>query len=561
LWVVFSITLLMLWDNWNRHQGHATLFGMPVQTPPATRINTSTTVPTMPPATTAAVPNVPNASNVVLPSASTALPVATPATGELITLQNNLLKLTINTLGGDIQKVELLQHRDSLHEGQHVTILDTSNQRVYQAQSGLVSVTPVPNHKSLFVVDKAKSSSSQWVLRSETNGVVLEKIIALKPDAYLVQMTHHIVNQTTQAIQPTVYLQMIRDGNKPEGESKFYSTFTGPAYFTQSDKFNKIEFKDIEKGKSIQQHGANNGWIAMVQHYFVTAWLLPDQTPRTYYTRKVTDNLYSIGMTQVLPVIQTQQAVTHQSQLFVGPQDQHVLSKLADGLDLVVDYGILTVVAKPLFWLLEQLHQLLGNWGWSIIAITVLIKLALFPLSAASYRSMAKMKTITPKMLAIKERYADDRMKQSQEMMALYKTEGVNPMGGCLPIVMQVPVFISLYWVLLASVEMRMAPWLGWIQDLSAPDPWFILPAVMAITMIIQTRLNPTPPDPLQAKVMMIMPLVFSVMFIFFPSGLVLYWIVNNILSIAQQWQINRMIETSGAQDKKRLSASANTKH
>jgi len=253
--------------------------------------------------------------------------------------------------------------------------------------------------------------------------------------------------------------------------------------------------------------------------------------------------LYSVGAIQPLSLLEPGDRRTTESVLYVGPQDQHMLEKLSPGLDLVVDYGWLTVIAKPLYWLLETLHGMVGNWGWAIVLLTIVVKLAFFPLQAASYRSMAKMKQVTPKMTALRDRFGDDRVKLNQAMMELYKTEKVNPMAGCLPIVVQIPVFISLYWVLLASVEMRDAPWVGWIQDLATPDPYYVLPIIMAATMFLQTRLNPTPPDPVQAKVMMFMPLIFSAMFFFFPAGLVLYWLVNNIFSIAQQWFIIRQTE------------------
>ncbi len=288
---------------------------------------------------------------------------------------------------------------------------------------------------------------------------------------------------------------------------------------------------------------ADNGWIGVVQHYFATAWVPKQGVPREYYTRRIENNLYSVGVLEPLGQIGPGQSSAIEAKLFVGPQEQEFLEKAAPGLELVKDYGWLTAIAKPLFWLLNALHGIVGNWGWSIVLLTILVKLAFFPLQAASYRSMAKMKKVTPKLTALRERFGSDRVKMNQAMMELYKTEKINPLGGCLPIVVQIPVFIALYWVLLASVEIRDAPWIGWINDLSTPDPWYILPVIMAATMFIQTRLNPTPPDPLQAKMMMWMPLIFSVMFFFFPAGLVLYWVVSNLFSIAQQWVITRRIE------------------
>jgi YidC/Oxa1 family membrane protein insertase len=286
----------------------------------------------------------------------------------------------------------------------------------------------------------------------------------------------------------------------------------------------------------------------MVQHYFVSAYLPKGNTERVFFTRKISDNFYSAGVKLPIAVPAGQKA-TLDVPLYVGPQEQKKLKELAPGFDLVVDYGWVTMIAVPLFWLLSFIHSVVGNWGWAIILLTITIKAVFFPLSAASYRSMAKMKTLMPKMKAIQERYASDKMKMNQEMMQLYKTEKVNPMGGCLPILIQIPVFMALYWTLLGAVEMRQAPWIGWIHDLSAMDPYYILPVIMATSMFIQSRLNPTPPDPVQAKVMMAMPLIFGVMFLWMPSGLVLYWVVNNTLSILQQWYITRSIQggTPGA--------------
>jgi YidC/Oxa1 family membrane protein insertase len=288
----------------------------------------------------------------------------------------------------------------------------------------------------------------------------------------------------------------------------------------------------------------------MIQHYFVTAWLPTDQAQREYYANRVDNNLYAIGALQPLAEIAPKASVKTETRLLLAPQDQRMLEAVAPGLDLSVDYGWLTPLAKPIYWLLEMCHRVVGNWGWAIVLLTIIIKTLFFPLQAASYKSMARMKAVTPRMMQIRERHGNDRQKMNQAMMELYQQEKINPLGGCLPIVVQIPVFIALYWVLLASVEIRNAPWIGWIQDLAVPDPWYILPAVMAGTMFIQVKLNPTPPDPVQAKVMMAMPLIFSVMFFFFPAGLVLYWLVNNVYSIAQQWYITNAIEKAAAAKK-----------
>ena len=304
-----------------------------------------------------------------------------------------------------------------------------------------------------------------------------------------------------------------------------------------------MAFSDIDKSKSPSAKTFDNGWVAIIQHHFVTALLPQAKEIREVYTRKLADNFYAIGMIFPLASIAPGGKVAQSVPVYLGPQEQSRLKLAAPGLDLVVDYGWLTIIAAPLFWVLQLFFDWTGNWGIAIILLTVVIKLIFYPLSAASYKSMAKMKLVTPRLTKIRETYPNDRTKQNQAMMELYKTEKINPLGGCLPIFVQIPVFIALYWVLLAAVELRHAPFYGWINDLAAIDPWYILPALMMGSMIIQTKLNPVPPDPVQAKVMQIMPFAFGIMFFFFPAGLVLYWLVNNILSILQQWQITRMIE------------------
>jgi YidC/Oxa1 family membrane protein insertase len=312
--------------------------------------------------------------------------------------------------------------------------------------------------------------------------------------------------------------------------------------YTDNSKFHKIDFKDIEKGSAEHDKTANNGWIGMVQHYFATAWLLDGNQEREFRTMKEGNNLYSISMVVPLGTVEPGKSKDVGARLFVGPQEENKLSAMVPGLVLVKDYGYFKVLAEPLFWLLTQLHKIIGNWGWSIVALVVVLKAAFYWLNAYAYRSMGKMKAVNPRIMELRERLKDKPQQLQQEMLKIYKDEGVNPIGGCLPILVQMPFFIALYWVLLSSVEMRNAPWIGWITDLSAKDPFFILPLLMTATSLLQTWLNPTPPDPVQAKMMWIMPLVFSVMFFFFPAGLVLYWLTNNILSIAQQYMINRQL-------------------
>jgi YidC/Oxa1 family membrane protein insertase len=339
-------------------------------------------------------------------------------------------------------------------------------------------------------------------------------------------------------------------------------TFTGIALYTEKEKFQKITFEEIEKGKASYPKNSDDGWVAIIQHYFLSAWLPKSGTPREFYLHRLDGGRYSAGVIVPVGAVAPGASGTATVPLYAGPEEPSKLEAIAPGLELTVDYGWLTVIAVPLFWLLEWLHKLVGNWGVAIIILTIIIKLLFYPLSAASYKSMAKMRVVAPKMQRIKDQYGNDRQRMQQAMMELYKTEKINPLGGCMPILVQIPVFIALYWVLLASVELRHAPFFGWIDDLATPDTlfgvWFgmpigLLPILMGATMIIQTKLNPEPPDPVQAKVMKIMPVVFSIFFFFFPAGLVLYWLVNNILSIAQQWHITRTLErAAAAQTRKR---------
>lgn len=539
LWVVFSMSLLILWDNWMRYNGKPSMFSPSV---------TQQDKPAGGAAGGSAKTQVPQASatGTVQSPAEIASAVAdvAPAKSEVITVTTDVIKAKIDTAGGELKYLELLKHKDTVDPTKNLVLFNATAQHTYLAQTGLIG-GPFPNHKSTFTVlpgtrELGAGNEVKLVLESNSGGVKLIKTFTFKRGDYNIDIRHDVANVSGAPITPSLYLQLVRDGNKPGGESKFYSTFTGPAVYTDAEKFQKLTFEKIEGGKDEHAKKADNGWVALIQHYFVSAFVPQGKAPREIFTKKVDTNLYAIGSILPLGTIVPGATASMDAHLYSGPQETRTLEKIAPGLDLVKDYGWLTIIAKPIFWLMNQIHKVLGNWGWTIIMLTVLIKLAFFPLSAASYRSMAKMKLVTPKMTGIRERFKSEPQKMNQAMMELYKTEKINPLGGCLPIVVQIPVFISLYWVLLASVEMRNAPWLGWIHDLSAPDPFYILPVVMAISMFIQTKLNPKPPDPMQAKIMMFMPIAFSVMFFFFPAGLVLYWVVNNVLSIAQQWAITR---------------------
>jgi YidC/Oxa1 family membrane protein insertase len=373
-------------------------------------------------------------------------------------------------------------------------------------------------------------------------GVKLAKTYSLPRGGYTIGVKHEVSNATAAVVSPSLYLQLERDGNAARGESKWYLTFTGPGVYTQTKKYEKIAFSDIEKGKTSHASSATDGWIAMVQHYFASAWIVPGNTARTFATAKVNTNLYRVSMVLPLGAIEASKTVTHEATLFAGPQEEKKLEALAPGLDLVKDYGWFTFLSKPLFWLLDQINSVLKNWGWSIVALVVLLKIAFYWLNASAYRSMANMKKVAPRLTELRERYKDKPQLMQQEMMRIYREEKVNPLGGCLPILAQMPFFIALYWVLLSSVEMRNAPWIGWITDLATPDPWFILPLLMMASSLFQVWLQPAATDPMQQKMMWFMPVAFGIMFFFFPAGLVLYWLTNNILSIAQQWWINKRL-------------------
>jgi YidC/Oxa1 family membrane protein insertase len=370
------------------------------------------------------------------------------------------------------------------------------------------------------------------------------KVYTFHRASNLIDVSYEIENHGKTALLPSAYFQLVRDSAVVGGKSTFVPTYTGPAVYTDLEKFQKIEFSSIEKNKAKLPANPDNGWIGMLQHYFVSAWLPASKGPREFYVKQLAPNLFSAGVVLPIAAIEPNQTGRISTSLYVGPA-QTKLDAIAPGLGLTVDYGWLTIFSTPLFWLMSHINDWVNNWGVSIILLTVLIKLAFFPLSAASYRSMAKMRLVAPKLEKIKQQYGDDRERLNKAMMELYKTEKINPLGDCLPVLIQIPVFIALYWAILSSVELRHAPFFGWIHDLSATDPYYVLPLIMGISMLIQSKLNPLPPDPMQAKLMQVMPIIFSVVFFFFPAGLVLYSVVNNILSIAQQWYITRAAEAA----------------
>ncbi|MCW5654794.1 membrane protein insertase YidC [Hydrogenophaga sp.] len=549
LWVVFGMSMVLIWDKWQIHNGHAPTF-FPGSAP-------ASTAPAQPgPAAVTADTSLPAAASTAAPGgsapASEAPGGAPSAVAQRHEFSTDVFKLVFNSEGGSLIEAQLLKHAEATQQSKDQTVrpftlLNQDGNHVYVAQTGLIG-GGFPTHKTPMTLVGGSPSAlaegqNELQVRfesAEVGGVKLVKTYTLRRGHYDIGVRHEVQNLSGQAVNPQLYVQLVRDGSKLSSETPFYSTFTGPAVYTTEKKYQKVEFANIEKNKAEYIKNTTDGYVAMVQHYFASAWLLGDGVARENFVRQVDKNLFAVGAITRLPTIEPGQTQTLESRLFAGPQEEKVLETIAPGLELVKDYGWLTILAKPLYWLLEKIHGYVGNWGWAIVLLVVLIKAAFYWLNASAYRSMAKMKKINPRIMEMRERLKGNPQQMQQEMMKIYREEKVNPLGGCFPILIQIPVFIALYWVLLSSVEMRNAPWALWISDLSSPDPYFILPLVMAVTTLIQTALNPLPPDPLQAKLMWLMPLMFSVMFFFFPSGLVLYWITNNVLTIAQQAVINK---------------------
>ncbi len=480
--------------------------------------------------------------------------------GQRIRVTTDVLKAEIDTVGGDLRQLDLLKHDSATDAKKPFELLTDKNGRVYVAQTGLVAASnpALPTHKTVYTATQSSYTLSGDSLQVKltapaANGVQVVKTYTFKKGSYDIAVRFDITNGGSTPLAPTAYYRLLRDSQAPEGEGRFAHTFTGPAVYTADNKFQKVSFEDLAKGKGDYTKNATDGWVGMLQHYFMTAWILKPLDAASvckddkscHFELKDNNGLYSAAATVDLKTINPGQTASITVPLYAGPEDYSVLTKIADGLEYSKDYGWVHIFASPLFWLLTKLHGLVQNWGWAIVLLTLTVKAIFYPLTAASYRSMAKMKALAPRLERMKEQYGDDRMKFQQAVMEMYKSEKVNPLGGCLPMLIQIPVFIGLYWALLASVELRQAPWILWYTDLARPDPFYVLPVIMAATMFLQTFLNPPPTDPMQAKMMKIMPVAFSAMFFFFPAGLVLYYAVNNILSIAQQWYINKSIENS----------------
>lgn len=551
LWMIFLLALFMLWDAWQVRNGNPSFFGTPEAVQEQVVENANTTAA---------------AGDVKVPADSKAVASEVNVTiTQPVVVTTDLFKITFDANGASVARAELLKERqtpdwktrglpglilgeEEQQDAGNVVLFDTSAQHVYKAETGLVGGN-FPNHRTAFrlISDTLDMKEGQDTLNvsfaASQGNVELIKTYVFHRGHYGIDVKHEVRNKGNVAISPSVYMQLTRDDGKVASDSAFYNTFTGPAAYTEAEKFQKIDFDSIADNDSDLPSQSNEGWIAMLQHYFLTAWVPQQDINRELYTRQLDKHLYAIGSIVAVGEVAPGAEKVVDSTLYVGPQDQRRLEYIAPNLDLVVDYGWLTFLAKPIYWLLAFLQGLVGNWGWAIVLLTVLVKAILYPISAAGYKSMARMRDVAPRMKAIQEKYGNDKQALNQAMMELYRREKINPAGGCFPILLQIPVFLALYWVLLATVELRGASWLLWVNDLASPDPYLILPLLMVATMIIQMKISPRPTDPTQAKVMMIMPVVFGVMFFFFASGLVLYWLTNNVLSIWQQWYVNKQIE------------------
>lgn len=545
--VALAVVSYVMVLKWNQDYGQAAL--------PTQNVAASTTAPALP--DTVSGNNASNSADVPSANTDTSTPTETPvaASKDLIHVKTDVLDIAIDPQGGDIALLRLpLYPRRQDHPDVPFQLFDNGNERTYLAQSGLTGVDGPdarPSGRPVFSTEKKTyelaPGQDQLVvdLKFSENGINYIKRFTLKRGLYDVQVSYLIDNESGKPWNGNLFAQLKRDASSDPSSSTATGTATylGAALWTSAEPYKKVSMKDIDKAQL--KETVQGGWVAWLQHYFVTAWIPQKGDNNVVQTRKDNQGNYIIGFTGPTLTVEPGKTAETSATLYAGPKSQGVLKELSPGLELTVDYGILWFIAQPIFWLLQHIHSLVGNWGWSIIFLTMLIKGIFFPLSAASYKSMARMRAVAPKLAALKEQFGDDRQKMSQAMMELYKKEKINPLGGCLPILVQMPVFLSLYWVLLESVEMRQAPFMLWITDLSIKDPFFILPIIMGATMFIQQRLNPTPPDPMQAKVMKLMPIIFTFFFLWFPAGLVLYWVVNNCLSIAQQWYITRKVEAA----------------
>lgn len=474
-----------------------------------------------------------------------------------VSIVTDVFQLKIDRRGGVISRAALNDFPTSIDKpADPYVLMDNSPELVQLAQGGLLSKQPAPTHESIY-----QTSEQNYILKPEEDtllvpftwtqdGISVTKTFEFERGSHLVKISYRISNNTKMNWVGRAYTQLKRNAPSTKG-MRVMNTYTGAVLSGPDNRYEKISFKEITSQPLARD--AADAWIAMIQHYFLVALIPADKTGTYhYYTRDLGNNLFAAGA--LTPQVEILPGEIHEviEQLYVGPKDQKKLEKIASGLDLTVDYGKLWFLAKPLFWGLSSVHEVTNNWGWSIILITVFLKILFYKLSAAGYKSMANMRRVQPRLVALRDRYKDDKVKMNQAMMQIYKEEKINPLGGCFPIMIQIPVFMALYWVLLESIELRQADFIFWLHDLSAPDQFRVLPVLMGITMFIQQKLNPAPIDPIQAKVMMIMPFAFTIFFSFFPSGLVLYWVVNNTLSIVQQWIITQNLEKAGLSSRPR---------
>ena len=484
--------------------------------------------------------------------------------GEQIAFETDVFKGAIDANGGDIRDLYLQKFNATDDENKSMQLLSNNDDYVYITRTGLISGA-TGDYLFKDIPFKAEQQSYKMTgdkldikLSATENGLTVDKIYTFTKGSYVIGLNYAVHNESGQPVNLSAVYSLIRDGKTPVGESKFVHTYTGPVVYTPEGKFQKIAFGDLDKAASNNRNPGNyveagkEGWVGMIQHYFISTWLMNPKNQegsscgandcRIEVKKRSTDGLYSVGLRADQPAVANGQTAKFGMSLYAGPAESKTVTAVAENLHLTKDFGKVHIFSSPLFWMLDKAHDLVQNWGWAIILLTVVVKIILLPLTAASYRSMAKMRNVAPRMQILKEQCGEDKVKFQQEMMALYKREKINPLGGCLPIFLQIPIFIGLYWALLSSVELRQAPWILWIHDLGRTDPYFVLPTILGATMIVQSFLNPPPPDPMQAKMMKIMPVAFSVMFYFFPAGLVLYYIVNNLLSMLQQWLINKKI-------------------
>ncbi len=547
LFVALSIVLLLMWEAWQEDTAQKNSVTTEAA---AQRLDSPKDVPTTPAANQVEAAQEAAGQISDAPARTGLEPLAI---GQRIRIYTDTIDVQIDTHGGDIREVDLLKYPISVDQPDKPTELMRDRlPNLFVAQTGLLagSDAKAPNHYAIFTAKQSeyRMSPGQKELRvplewDNGNGIKVIKTFIFHSDSHVIDIEQKIINESDEEWSGRQYRQLQRSRPDGSNQSALIYTYTGGVISSEEKKYEKIDFDDMaEQNLSRDIKG---GWAAFIQHYFLGAIIPEQEETNHFYSKAVGDDRFVLGLISPSKTVAPGSSDSFSTRFYVGPKTQSVLEELAPELERVVDYGVLTIIAKPLFWALELVHGVLGNWGWAILVVTLLIKIAFFPLSAASYRSMANMRKLAPKIQQLKERYGDDRQRMSQAMMDIYKKEKINPLGGCLPMLVQIPVFIALYWVLLESVELRQAPFILWIKDLSIRDPYYILPLLMGVSMYIQQKLNPPPPDPVQAKILMALPIVFTLFFAFFPAGLVLYWVANSVLSISQQWYITRKIEAA----------------